>query len=411
MLRRIFWFGCASGLLAIPALTQDANSGLSLPVTLSGGGLYSGRLQLRDPAESPFTGGIRAMLDPTLKLGEHWFGYAAIQVTLAPYFYYDAYSPNHEWLTNVIQAFAGYSWRDEKISMVVKAGRLSSAFGSFPLRYDDAVNPLLDQPLSYIQSLTLRPDQVPCGVSDLLSQPYGSVSHLCGGVPGRQRGLTPVTLYGLPAIEADVSSGRLDGRLQITDGSPANPQGLDHVAQYIQWTAGAGYTIRQGFRIGIAGFRGPYLDRSLTSLLPAGTSLRDFPADAVGVDAQWERGRWSVGGEWQRFRFESPNFVVSPSIASTYAEVKTVLTPRLFVAGRAGWLSPGGAVDKRGISTGKFAPSIASYELGTGLWLNHRQLLKASYEWFDIEHQPGTRFNVLGIQLVTTFHTLDWPFR
>jgi hypothetical protein len=44
-------------------------------------------------------------------------------------------------------------------------------------------------------------------------------------------------------------------------------------------------------------------------------------------------------------------------------------------------------------------------------WLNRRQLLKASYEWLNIEHQTGTRFNVLGVQLVTTFRALDWPFR
>jgi hypothetical protein len=410
MLRFAFCFAIC-GLLATPSPSQDASSGFSLPLTVSGGGMYSERLQLRDPTGSPATGGLRAMFYPTLKLGEHWFAYAAIQETLAPYFYYDAYNPDHLWSTKVIQGFVGYSWRAEKTSVVVKAGRLSSAFGSFPLRYDDAVNPLLDQPLSYIQSLTLRPDQIPCGVSDLLSQPYGSVSNFCGGPPGRQRGLTPVTLYGLPAIQAEVSGFGLDARLQITDGSPANPLWLDQAGQNVQWSVGAGYTIRQGFRIGMSAFRGPYLDGSLDALLPAGTKVHDFPATAAGIDVQWARGRWSAAGEWQRFRFDSPNFVVSPSINSTYAEVKTILTPRLFVAARPGWLSPGGAVDKQGISTSKFAPSIASYELAAGWWLNRHQLVKTSYEWLNIEHQPGTRFNVLGIQLVTTFRALDWPFR
>lgn len=410
MLKCAFWFAIFS-LVAIPSRAQDASYGLSLPVTLSGGGMYSERLQLRAPNGSPATAGLRAMLYPTLKLGEHWFAYAAIQETLAPYFYYDAYNPEHEWYSNVIQAYVGYSLRAEKMSMVFKAGRLSSAFGSFPLHYDDAINPLLDQPLSYIQSITLRPDQIPCGVSDLLSQGYGSVSNLCGGAPGRQRGLTPVTLYGLPGIEAEISGFRLDARLQITDGSPTNPQGLDQVEHYAQWAAGAGYTIRQGFRIGMSAFRGPYLDRSLDPWLTVGTTVRNFPASAAGVDVQWARGRWSVSGEWQRFRFDSPNFVVSPSIASTYGEVKTVLTPRLFLAGRPGWLSPGAAVDTKGISTNKFAPSIASYELAAGWWLNRHQVLKTSYEWLNIEHMPGTRFNVLGVQLVTTFRALDWPFR
>jgi hypothetical protein len=390
---------------------QEADFGLSLPVTVGAGAMYSHRLQVRDTGELPYTGGIRAMLYPTLKLGSHWFAYAAVQVRLAPYFYYDAYDPEHEWYGEVIQAFAGYSWRAAGMSWVVKAGHLSSAFGSFPLHYDDAQNPLLDQPLSYIQSLTLRANQLPCGVSDLLAQPYGSVAHFCGGVPGRERGLTPVTLYGLPGIQAEVSGMRLDGRLQITNGSPANPQGWDHPAQYLQWTAGGGYTIRQGFRIGASGFRGPYLDPSLAALLPRGTSLRDFPMSALGVDVQWARGRWSVNGEWQRFHFSSPNFVKSPTLDSTYAEVKTVITPRLYFAGRAGWYSPRQAVDKKGVSTNEFAPAVASYELASGWWLNRRQLLKLSYEWLNIENRPGTRFNVAGFQLVTTFHSLDWAFR
>jgi hypothetical protein len=218
-----------------------------------------------------------------------------------------------------------------------------------------------------------------------------------------------VTLYGLPAIEAEISGLRLAARLQITDGSPANPQGLDHMEQYVQWAAGAGYTIRQGFRIGMSAFRGPYLDRSLAPWLPVETTARNFPASAAGVDVQWARGRWSVSGEWQHFRFASPNFVVSPALTSTYGEVKTVLTPRLFLAARPAWLSRGAAVDIKSISTNKFAPSIASYELAAGWWLNGRQLLKASYEW--LEHQTGTRFNVLGVQLVKTFRALDWPFR
>ena len=45
------------------------------------------------------------------------------------------------------------------------------------LRYDDAENPLLDQPLSYIQTLSLDYGQVPCGVNDLVSQHYGYVSN------------------------------------------------------------------------------------------------------------------------------------------------------------------------------------------------------------------------------------------
>ena len=95
------------------------------------------------------------MLYPTVTLGPHWFAYAAEQFRLAPYLYYDAYDPDHEWYVQTIQAFVGYQIRNEKTTVVFKAGRLSSAFGAFPLHYDDADNALLDQPLSYIQTLAL----------------------------------------------------------------------------------------------------------------------------------------------------------------------------------------------------------------------------------------------------------------
>ena len=87
---------------------QDANFGFTVPVTLSAGGLYTGRLQSDEPGRA-LTGGFRSMFYPTLKLGTHWFAYGAMQVRLAPYFYYDAYDRDHEFYNNVIQAFLGYS--------------------------------------------------------------------------------------------------------------------------------------------------------------------------------------------------------------------------------------------------------------------------------------------------------------
>jgi hypothetical protein len=330
---------------------------------------------------------------------------------LKPYFYYDAYDPEHEWYVETLQAYVGYQIHREKTSLVFKAGQLTSAFGAFPLHYDDAENTLLDQPLSYIQTLALRNDQLPCGVSNLLRQHYGYVVGLCGGPAGGALGLTPVTLYGLPGVEAEISSYRIDARLQVTSGSPSDPLSLSHTPQYAQWVAGGGYTIRQGFRVGVSGFRGPYLAPGLSPLLPAGTSVRDFPARGLGIDAQWARGHWSTSGEWQRFQYDLPGFTHAPSVSSTYVEGKRIVTPRLFLAGRAGWLQPGGATDTGGASTNQFAASIASYELGGGWWINRHQLLKGSYEWLRIEHVPGTRTNVLGVQFVTTFHALDQSFR
>ena len=410
MLKTVLTAAAICGLLAPISRAQESDLGISVPITLSAGGMYTQRLSLADPGTSPFTAGFRAMLYPTVKLGKHWFGYAAIETRLAPYLYYDAYEPDHEFYNNVIQAFVGYSVQTEKTAVVIKAGRLASAFGSFPLRYDDAENPLLDQPLGYIQTLSLDYGQIPCGVNDLASQHYGFVNNLCGGQGGGP-GLTPVTLYGLDGVEVDFSGYHVDGRLQITNSSPAYPQPIQLTGEYAQWAAGAGYTIRQGWRVGVSAFRGPYLDAPLIPFLPAGLTLRSFPATGIGADAQWAHGRWSATGEWQRFQFDYPNFTTAPSVISEYGELKAVVTPRFFLAGRAGWMKPGGAADNTGVSIGQFAPSIASYELAAGSWINRHQLVKASYEWLRIQNMPGSRLDVLGVQFVTTFHAWDQTFR
>ncbi len=129
--------------------------------------MYTDRPQADNPASSPVTGGFRGVVYPTLQLGPHWFAYAAVQVRYTPYFYYDTYYADRDWYLDTLQAFVGYAARTQETTWVIKAGRLSSAFGSFPLHYDDADNPLLDQPLSYVQTLPLRHDQIPCGVQDL----------------------------------------------------------------------------------------------------------------------------------------------------------------------------------------------------------------------------------------------------
>jgi hypothetical protein len=411
MLKGLLAFAVAIATAAVPSLAQDSNFGIAMPVTASAGALYSGRLQEGDPTQSPFAGGFRVMMYPTLKLGSHWFAYSNLQVRLAPYSYYDAYDSGAHLYTNTFQAYAGYTTRTEKTTLVIKAGRLATAFGSFALRYDDIDNPLLDQPLAYVTELPLRTDQLPCGTSNLLAQSYGSVQVSCGGRPGEGDGLIPVTLYGLPGVQIEASNGHLDGRLQLTAGSPAISEYFTTRLSYAQWAAGAGYTVRQGTRIGVSAFRGPYLDRAVASFLPAGTGVRDFPATGIGIDGQWASGRWSVNAEWQRFQFDLPNFVVSPTTATGFAEVKSVLTPRIYLAARVGYMKNGSVLDSTQIFASQYAPTLGSLEFGGGVWLLRNLLLKGSYEWLFTQGEPGSQNNVLGFQLVANIHALNWAFR
>ena len=208
-------------------------------------------------------------------------------------------------------------------SVVVRAGQLTSAFGSFLLRYDDAENPLTGMPSAY----------------------------------GYYK---PVTPLGLAGAEADFTTGKWDGRVQFTNSSPANPRSLFSQDQYANWAGGAGYTIRQGLRIGMSAYRGPYLDRHHPYYFPGEARHRDLPATGLGVDGEWARGHWNARGELQRFVLA---YRLLPTFRETagYAEVRRVLNLRWFVAARADYLH-----NKYGVN---------AFELAAGYRPNRSQLI------------------------------------
>jgi hypothetical protein len=402
----------AAALIAAPLFAQEAQSGLSLPVTASFGLMDTHRFDYANPTASPASANFRLMFYPTLRLGKHWFAYAAIQVRRLPYFYYDAYLSERGVETDLVQGYVGYTARRGPATVVFKAGQMVTAFGSFPLRYDDAENPLMDQPLAYITEVPIRNDQLSCGTGDLLHQRYGYVSEGCGGTSGGGAGITPVTLYGIPAAQAEISVHRFDARLQITNSSPAYPESWQTVSrQYLQWAAGGGVTIMQGFRVGASMFRGPYLGNTLSAALPAGTTVGSFPATGRGLDVQWARGRFSANGELQDFRFDAPNYVVPPAFRAGYAELKARLTPRIFAAAREGFLQTESVLDTHGVSAPQFAATLHATEIGIGYWLHPRVLAKVSYEVMHAAGSSGSKGNVLGLQLVATFHQLQWAWR
>lgn len=315
-----------------------------------------------------------------------------------------------------MQAFVGYTARIRNASLLIKAGQLSSAFEFFPLQYDDAKTEFPGPPPGYITNLPLRPDQLPCGVNDLLWQKYGrDIDFYCGGANTDAYGMFPVTLYGLPSIQAEVSWARVDARLQITNSSPANLQGFASRTQFPQWTAGGGYSVRGGLHVGLSAFRGPYLDRTLDSLLPRGTTIHDFPALGLGMDTQWARGRFSLDGECQQFRFDLPGFVRSPSERVAYVQLKTILSPRTFVAARATMLGFGRVQDRSGMSANHFGAPQQAYEFGFGYRPNRHQLIKAGYEWINrndslINNVPDAHGSMFQVQLVTTLEAFSGAF-
>jgi hypothetical protein len=354
---------------------QEAEFGVAVPLEITGGAMDTGRAQDYDPTAPSFTAGFKLLATPLLKLGSHWYAYSAVQVRSMPFFYQDAYSAERDIDTDVLQGYLGYTRTWGKTTLGFKTGKLASAFGDFPLRYSDTQNPLIDQPLPYTY-LALKPG------------------------PGRPSyGLTPVSLYGLPGAEVDLSWRRLDARFQLTNSNPYNPLSVSASNQHPQWTAGGGYTIRQGLRVGMSAYRGPWLDSSLVSSYPVGQSFRNFPATGVGVDGQWARAHWNVNGEWQRFVFNFPRAPQATELTFGYLELKRNISPRWYGAVRAN-------VQANNPAASNFLLGRQVYEGVVGFRPDRFQLLKVGYEWVKTPNNPWSHDNVFGVQFVTSIDRL-----
>jgi hypothetical protein len=356
---------------------QGGEVGFDIPLTITGGGLYTHRLQSNDSQASPAAAAFRTVWYPTLKLGSRWYASASIQVDSSPFFYFEADKSERKIEARVVQGYVGYTTSREKNSLTVKVGKLVSAFGSFPLRYDDELNSLIDVPPGY-------------GSSE-----YGALKY-------------PVTLYGQPGVEVDMNLRRWDARIQFVNSSPGNPRALFAGGQNPNWVAGSGYTIRQGFRVGGSFYRGGYL--TVGRLLLATENAGDWPATGVGLEAQWARGPWSVNGEWQRFYFPYGRIIADTTLKFGYAEVKRLLPPRLYVATRFGY-NTNNSIQRAGPPrTVPFRPNRTPLELTLGFRLNRSQLLKLGYEWARREGSSGSRDDVLGVQFVTSLQGLSKVF-
>ncbi|MGH9354009.1 MAG: hypothetical protein ACRD2G_17915, partial [Terriglobia bacterium] len=172
-----------------------------------------------------------------------------------------------------------------------------------------------------------------------------------------------------------------------------------------------GYTVRQGFRVGMSAYRGPWLDNTLVSAFPQGLDATDFPATGLGVDVQWARGYWNASGEWDRFVFDYPNFTVAPTLSFGYAELKRIINPRWYAALRTGYQTDNHPVYWNVRSSTTFLPNRQAYEFAVGFRPNRLMLLKAGYEWVNVAGGPRGQDNVFGVQFITSINSLSKAFK
>jgi hypothetical protein len=337
---------CFSIFIRISA-AQEAESGFELRTTLSAEAFSSAELTEAPRDGDPASGGFRAMLYPIWKWNSHWSVDGAVQIHSRPYFFEEFETQGYGIKTDILQAHLNYSRFWKKASVVARAGMLSSAFGSFLLRYDDAVNPLIDKPLSY----------------------------------GYYSG---VTTLGLAGAQLDATYGKMDVRAQFVNSSPLNPRSVFDHDQYGNWAGGAGYTIRQGFRVGGSMFRGPYLDRQYRYFFPGEAPPSTLPGTGVGVDVSWGHGPWNAYGEWQRLQMD---YHVIPSFHEqfAYGELRRVLAPRWYLAARLTQM------------TASVGPSARVYEAAVGFRPNTFELVKLEYE----------TNKTVAIQFVTTLRPIS----
>jgi hypothetical protein len=342
-------------LSAALATAQEANSGVDLRATLTAQGVASEELTEAPRSGSPMIAGSRSVIYPTIKFNQHWFLTGAWQLVTRPYYYSDLSSTGYSAKGSVLQATLNYARVSRKGSVLLRAGQMPTAFGSFVLRYDDADNPLVDLPLAY-------------------GYYYA-----------------PVTILGVAGAEMDATRGKFDGRIQFANSSPANPRGLSASDQYGNWAGGGGFTIRQGLRVGASGYRGPYLDRKYAYYFPGEASPSELPAHAIGLDANWAHGHTTAFAEVQRFVMR---YTKIPSFRESagYLEIKQVFSPRWYAAARYGLASSN--------ATGR----TNSIEVAGGFRVARWELLKVGYEFEHYSAGSEHDSKVLGIQLITMLH-------
>jgi hypothetical protein len=119
--------------------------------------------------------------------------------------------------------------------------------------------------------------------------------------------------------------------------------------------------------VGTSFLRGPYLDRQYAYFFPGEAAPNTLPATGVGVDVSWGHGPWNAYGEWQRFQMD---YRVIPNFREqfAYGELRRVLAPRWFLAGRMTQM------------TDSAAPGYRVYEAGIGFRASASELVKLEYE-------------------------------
>ena len=141
---------------------------------------------------------------------------------------------------------------------------------------------------------------------------YGPLPALAAGAP--RHNLVAAT-YPL-GVQVKVSGNRWDARAAVLDRSPV--QRAHHGSPHANGMVGAGFSPRQGLRIGAAGAWGR-----------SGNAETSDPYTLLNIEGEYAFGHTKVSGEWTRDVFDTQ---IGRRVASGWTmQARQTLTPRVFV--------------------------------------------------------------------------------
>jgi hypothetical protein len=176
--------------------------------------------------------------------------------------------------------------------------------------------------------------------------------------------------------------------------------------------AGVGVTPFMGFRLGVSGSVGPYLNDELAPTLLAGREWRSYRQRLVAADAQLSRGYFEGYAEIARGSYDVPGRADPITGMTWYVESKYTFTPRFYAAARVErndypFIAP------RGTSSWTAANSdFSDVEVGGGFRATSSTLIKLSVRadhWVPNPNPfaPSANGRAVALQLSQTFDVVE----
>ena len=270
-------------------------------------------------------------------------------------------------------------WPDRRFD--IQVGRLPPAFGAYGRASYGTANLLIGTPLAYQYLLSLRPDSLPATSDDLLRmRGRGWLSNFPIGDRVPDRGMPIVnTVRSDTGVQAHGVSGIFEWTGGVTTGTLSNPRDDNSGQQLVGRLVARPHP---AVAIGGSASRGQYLNRTLESVLPAGT-LDEGVQSAVGVDAEFSEGRFLARTEVIYSQWTLPIALTSANpeeLAATsfLAEARYRVFPGVQLAARGEHL----AFNQLHIAGGvqRWEAPVTRFELGGGYAIIRNILVKASWQ-------------------------------